>query len=196
MICAEDIARALHGRRSLNQWVCRCPAHDDRRPSLAVRDGDDGRVLLHCHAGCGPLDIIDALKALGLWETQEHTCAPSKPKPPAKPATDNRGKARWLWQRSQPIMGTAAELYMRRRGISCPLPATLRFLPGNDRYPPGMIAPFVVPDEPEVGLLSVNADDVDAVHIIRLTPDGHSIPMNPSRGQSAQDLACPSSSLR
>jgi hypothetical protein len=33
-------------------WSCRCPAHDDRSPSLSVDAGDDGRALVRCHAGC------------------------------------------------------------------------------------------------------------------------------------------------
>jgi hypothetical protein len=43
--------------------MARCPAHDDRIPSLSVSQGDDGRILLHCHAGC-PTDVI--LERLGL----------------------------------------------------------------------------------------------------------------------------------
>lgn len=33
-------------------WCCRCPAHDDRTPSLSIHAGDDGRALVNCHAGC------------------------------------------------------------------------------------------------------------------------------------------------
>lgn len=42
---------------------CPCPRHKDRHPSLSVGKGDDGRVLLHCHAGC---DFFDIVRALGL----------------------------------------------------------------------------------------------------------------------------------
>jgi hypothetical protein len=38
--------------RSGDGWSARCPAHDDRHASLSVGVGADGRVLLHCHAGC------------------------------------------------------------------------------------------------------------------------------------------------
>lgn len=37
---------------SNDQWTARCPAHDDRNPSLSISVGDDGRVLLYCHRGC------------------------------------------------------------------------------------------------------------------------------------------------
>lgn len=43
------------------RWVCRCPAHDDRGPSLSVRELGDGRVLLHCFAGCEVQSILDAV---------------------------------------------------------------------------------------------------------------------------------------
>ncbi len=43
------------------QYTCRCPAHDDRTPSLSVGVGEDDRVLLNCHAGCTPEQITAAL---------------------------------------------------------------------------------------------------------------------------------------
>lgn len=41
--------------------MARCPAHDDRSPSLSIKELPDGRVLVHCHAGCGALDVIAAV---------------------------------------------------------------------------------------------------------------------------------------
>lgn len=43
------------------KWIARCPAHDDRDPSLSIREGDDGRVLIHCFTGCSVPDIVAAL---------------------------------------------------------------------------------------------------------------------------------------
>src|SRR5262249_3267413 len=48
-------------RRSGNEWIYQCPAHDDRKPSLSVREGADGKVLVCCHARCGFADIVQAL---------------------------------------------------------------------------------------------------------------------------------------
>ncbi|MBU2734071.1 hypothetical protein [Acidithiobacillus ferridurans] len=48
-------------RTAPDRWIARCPAHDDRRPSLSVRETEDGTVLLHCFAGCGVQDITAAL---------------------------------------------------------------------------------------------------------------------------------------
>lgn len=39
----------------------RCPAHEDRSPSLSWRLGDDGRALLHCFSGCTFAEILEAV---------------------------------------------------------------------------------------------------------------------------------------
>jgi putative DNA primase/helicase len=45
-------------------FTARCPAHDDRKNSLSVGEGDDGRVLIRCHAGvgCPPEQIVASLR--------------------------------------------------------------------------------------------------------------------------------------
>ena len=48
-------------RKSGGGWIARCPAHPDRRPSLSIREGRDGRVLLYCFAGCPTSDVVAAL---------------------------------------------------------------------------------------------------------------------------------------
>src|SRR5690606_10424538 len=48
-------------KRSGKQWSARCPAHEDRNPSLSVSVGDDGRALVHCHAGCSAENVVQAL---------------------------------------------------------------------------------------------------------------------------------------
>jgi hypothetical protein len=64
----ENVRQNGHGADA------RCPAHDDRRNSLSVSSGDDGRVLLRCHAnnGCTPEGIVQAigLTMADLFETQ------------------------------------------------------------------------------------------------------------------------------
>ena len=49
------------GRKVGGQYLVRCPAHDDQRPSLGVRELDDGRLLLRCYAGCATEDILTTL---------------------------------------------------------------------------------------------------------------------------------------
>jgi len=43
------------------RWLARCPAHEDRSPSLSIRELDDGRVLVHCFGGCGTNAVLAAL---------------------------------------------------------------------------------------------------------------------------------------
>jgi hypothetical protein len=61
----QDVLSRLDGLRQTGtgRWVARCPAHDDKRPSLSVREVDSGTVLLHCFAGC---EIGEVLGAIGL----------------------------------------------------------------------------------------------------------------------------------
>ena len=42
-------------------WVARCPAHGDDNPSLSVSRGEDGRILVHCHAGCSAEDVVQSM---------------------------------------------------------------------------------------------------------------------------------------
>jgi AAA domain len=50
-------------KKSGDGWTARCPAHDDKDPSLSIALGTDGRILLHCHAnaGCTPETICAKL---------------------------------------------------------------------------------------------------------------------------------------
>lgn len=52
--------------------MARCPAHEDTKPSLSVTQGADGRVLMHCHAGCSSDAIIAAIgvKRAALFEDE------------------------------------------------------------------------------------------------------------------------------
>lgn len=66
-LTAEELAGALGGQRKAgDQWVARCPAHNDARPSLWIKNAN-GKILLKCHAGCEQWEVIGALADLGLW---------------------------------------------------------------------------------------------------------------------------------
>jgi len=71
---AADLANALGAaQRSGKGWVCRCPVpghgkgRGDRNPSLSVTNGDDGRILVHCHAGCAQSEVILELCRREQW---------------------------------------------------------------------------------------------------------------------------------
>ena len=59
----ETLLDRLDGVRESGpgKYLSRCPSHDDRSPSLAIKDGDDGRILLHCFAGCETEHVLSAL---------------------------------------------------------------------------------------------------------------------------------------
>lgn len=52
----DGVKQTGHGK-----YLARCPAHDDRSPSLAIKDCGDGRILLHDFAGCETEDVLSAL---------------------------------------------------------------------------------------------------------------------------------------
>lgn len=43
------------------KWLACCPAHDDKSPSLSIKEADDGTVLIKCWAGCTAADITAAI---------------------------------------------------------------------------------------------------------------------------------------
>ncbi len=62
MSAVDKILQRLEGVKTTpSGWTARCPAHDDRKPSLSIKKGDDGRVLVHCHAGCTPDSVVARL---------------------------------------------------------------------------------------------------------------------------------------
>lgn len=58
---AQFLSRLGVLRKTGANWLAKCPAHADDKPSLSITEGADGRVLMHCHAGCTPDAIIAAL---------------------------------------------------------------------------------------------------------------------------------------
>lgn len=58
---AAELADRLDAKPAgRGSWIARCPAHDDRDPSLSITEGDD-RTLIHCHGGCSPAAVCAAL---------------------------------------------------------------------------------------------------------------------------------------
>ena len=43
------------------KWLAPCPAHNDRSPSLAIKETVDGKILLHCFAGCSVHEIVESM---------------------------------------------------------------------------------------------------------------------------------------
>lgn len=134
---AREVAFALGGaRRAGRGWVARCPAHEDRSPSLSLADGREGRLLARCHAGCEWADILAALRARGLAEGDSSGWTAPDPVKAAHRLAEERAEAvkrakqaERCWGEARPVAGTVAERYLRGRGITSDLPPTLRFHP-------------------------------------------------------------------
>ena len=135
---AKSLTNQFGGRWHGSYGTARCPAHDDRRPSLSLKDGDSGRLLLFCHAGCSYQEIVAAIEAhagaLALrtdgWERG----------PEARPIS---ALINLIWSQTVSIQGTLAERYIRGRSISGPIPSQLRFH-RNLRHPEGLRFPAMV----------------------------------------------------
>ena len=57
-----DFLRHFNGVKGAGgRYMAKCPAHSDAAPSLSIGLGRDGRILLHCFAGCSTEDILDAV---------------------------------------------------------------------------------------------------------------------------------------
>lgn len=72
---------------ALDRWIAKCPAHEDRSPSLSIREVDDGKTLVQCFGGCSALDVLDAvgLEWAALFPPNGHKPAtPSRSTIPAR----------------------------------------------------------------------------------------------------------------
>lgn len=146
---AREIATALGGHKHGYQYRCRCPAHDDHDPSLDVRDTVGG-VLVNCKAGCSQRDVIEALRARGLWPGKDlpHDggIMPHENRGQIereRTAEDERRKQRALrlWEEADAPYLSPAHYYLKKRGLALPHHAdhVIRFHPdcprGDERVP-------------------------------------------------------------
>lgn len=147
---AETIAKALGGRKAGGAWMARCPAHEDRAPSLSIADARDGKVLVRCHAGCDQHNVIAALRARGVWDTDERRPIrflrqPDRPltAEPDSDAIKRTEAALAIWRGAQSAAGTPVETYIRSRRLTIPIPRSIRFHTGL-KHPSGGVWPAMV----------------------------------------------------
>ena len=180
---AEALAKALGGRKVGGSWMARCPVHDDRRPSLSIEDGLDGKVLVYCHAGCDQMRVIAELRRRGLWDGdkgsrwhhgQWQKCAASETRHLQEVKRSEAALS--IWNATEKAEGSLAQTYLQSRGLHLPLPATLRFHKAL-RHPSGIILPTMV------AIVTRAIDDAPiAIHRTFLARDGSGkAPVEPQR---------------
>jgi hypothetical protein len=144
---AAGIARALKGRKQGRGWMARCPAHNDCDPSLSINAGVDGKVLFKCHAGCPQDQVLAILRDRGLWNScddRPHLQTVTRPIDRDDDDKDRTAAALAIWNTSIPAQNTLVEVYLRARGITVQVPASLRFHPSLKHTPTGTIWPAMI----------------------------------------------------
>ncbi len=170
MTDAATLTSELRGKWYGRYGLAYCPAHDNTRtPALSLTNGNSGQLLAYCHAGCDFSAVIESLRGLGLVESTGNYTTPSAAELAGRLAkelvrAENRSaQAHLLWGKAQPIANTAAEAYLRARGITCKLSETLRFAASSwhssGHHFPAMVA-------------LVEGGDSFAVHRTYLRADG------------------------
>jgi putative DNA primase/helicase len=159
---AREIVGSLGGTWRRNRGMCRCPAHDDRTPSLSVSLGRRA-ILLHCFAGCSNGEVIAALGRRGV-RARDLFGGSGEPFPvmPRKAAVDR--SAIRLWRGAAALTGSPAETYLLKRGLT-QFSSDLRFHPrtplgprGAAKFLPAMLAAV----RTDLGVIAVHRTFLDA----------------------------------
>jgi len=113
--------------------MCRCPAHDDHRPSLHVSDGNNGKPVFYCHAGCSQEAVISQLKRIGVWpnaherQTKLHTNSRDQ----ADDESNGSHEAAIILRAAGKAGAGRPTDYLRGRGINI-MPPNAKILPANE----------------------------------------------------------------
>ncbi len=70
-------------KKTSKGYQAQCPAHADKSPSLSIKETADGRILLHCHAGCTAEAVVASigLKLSDLYHPATNTTRRPPPAP-------------------------------------------------------------------------------------------------------------------
>lgn len=176
-MAAARLVQKLGGQWRARGAMCRCPAHNDRIPSLSVRAGESS-ILFKCFAGCETSDVLRAIRRLNLDVPPADLAGVD---PSYRRTHVPTGQlARQLWASGSGLKGTVAENYLRGRGIDI-LPQGLRWHPRTPLRV-GAVLCF------RPALLAAVEEGGRIVSVQRLFLDG-------GRGELARDLVPPKRSL-
>jgi hypothetical protein len=136
-----SLSRDLGGKWHRSYGVAPCPVCQPQKRkdqnALTINSKDE-RLLLHCKkSGCDFKDILIASGINpGTVEIDQMVLANAE-RERAEQTAKLRARAQSLWDYADPINNTNGEAYLRGRGITCPLPETLRWLPDTYHVPSG-----------------------------------------------------------
>jgi len=149
---AAQIAGALGGaRRSSGWWRCRCPVHNSRGSTLALRDGDRS-LIVRCWAGCDPRDILGELRRRGLvaGRAEDRSVISAFGAEPRDDTALRIALGQRIWRAAKEARGSPVAAYLAGRGILIDPPPALRWVPSLRR-----------PDGSSDGAMVARVDDVD-----------------------------------
>lgn len=156
MIDPAQLTRDLGGKWHRHYGTAPCPVcQSERRKdqnALGICTVGD-RLLMNCKKlGCGFRDILIAAGIQpGHVEVDQLAMENAERERRADEAKKLQ-RARSMWDQGQPIEGTKGEAYLRGRAITCPLPATLRWLPDTYHQPSGRYCAAMVADVTSGGI--------------------------------------------
>lgn len=144
---AIEIARALGARAVGDGWMARCPAHNDKTPSLSITSAQNGKPLIFCHAGCAQAEVISSLRRLGLWTGKRRwAIRPTSNVANGDAQADEQRStsALAIWESAVAPESTPVETYLRHRQLRLPEGDCLRCSPKlkhpSDDWFPAMVA--------------------------------------------------------
>lgn len=149
MTDARELTLALGGRWLGGYGTAPCPVCQPERRrdqrALSIRDGIDGKLLVHCHkAGCNFVEIVETAGFAPGSVSRPDPAAEAKRRLELAAQRRRREGTAWrIWQEARPARGTLAEAYLRGRHLELPEGPPIRFHPSAP-HPTGARLPAMV----------------------------------------------------
>ena len=163
MMQAEYVIKALKGKWYGHYGNAFCPCHDNRiTPALSLsHDKNTDKLLVYCHAGCNPTDILKILNTRGFLKNFRYSRSSHfQPRNNSFTGQDTFQFIAKILQECSPIEGTIAEQYLRQaRNIYCPLSDSLKYHPNLYHSPTKQSFPALI------GIVTdFTSFDIKAIH--------------------------------
>lgn len=149
------IAKNLGGAWHCNYGVAPCPVcqstrrKDQNALTIAV---NGGKLLLHCKKnGCAFADILTVAGIKSGTVEFDNLAIEASDHARATQAARLKARARSLWANGKPIQGSKGAAYLKERGITCPLPDSLRWVPDTYHGPSGTYVAAMIADVAPTG---------------------------------------------